>query len=249
MVHSGRSSTTKLEDQATGMTHILLEKLRNLLDSIPSFEGRGSYSPEQFSWLGRANAAMHEWSEIQSIPFKSAVHGLLHNIDRQGNYGAAMAHLYDAISRLESSLPQQEGQAFGPGAVYDFFKALNELVASARNGVLIADPYLDAEVFDGYLSALRPGTSARLITTKYVDAVRVAATKYQTQFGSPVELRRSTEIHDRVIFVDNDQCWVLGASIKDAAQKKPTYLAPLSLDVAVEKRKQYEAIWVAGTPI
>ena len=229
--------------------HVLLERLRNLLESMPALEGRGTYTQEQFSWLGKASAAMHEWSEIQSIPFKVAVNSLIHNTDRQGNYGVAVASLHDAISRIEAALPQPSGQAFGPGAAYDFFRTLNNLIASAATDLLIADPYLDAEVFDGYLHALKTGVKVRLLGTKYVDSVRVAAAKYQAQFGPCVEMRKSTAIHDRVIFVDDDQCWVLGASIKDAALKKPTYLAPVSLDVAIEKRKMYENIWTSGISI
>ena len=228
---------------------VLLEKLRGLLESMPALEGRGNYTQEQFAWLGKASAAMHEWSDIQSIPFKVAVNSLIHNTDRQGNYGVAVASLHDAISRIEASLPQPNGQAFGPGAAYDFFKSLNDLIASATANLLIADPYLDAEVFDGYLQALKAGVKVRLLGTKYGENVRVAAAKYQAQFGSCVEMRKTMAIHDRVIFVDDDQCWVLGASIKDAALKKPTYLAPVSLDVAVEKRKMYENIWASGTPI
>lgn len=152
------------------------------------------------------------------------------------------------IARLEQSSPQNGGQAFGPGAVYDFFRALNDLVASATTQILIVDPYLDADVFHSYLQSLKPGVSVRLLATKHIDNVRVAAEKYRAQFCAKVELRRSTGIHDRVIFVDDDQCWVLGASIKDAA-KKPTYLAPISADVAIGKREHYEAIWAASTPI
>lgn len=229
--------------------HVLIEKLRNLLQSMPPLEGRGDYTQEQYTWLGKANAVMHEWSEIESTPFKFAVDYLISNVNRRSNYGTVVTAIHDVIARLENSLPQNGGQAFGPGAAYDFFKALNDLVASANGQVLIVDPYLDAEIFDGYLQALKPGVSVRLLTTKYVDNVRVAAEKYSAQFGHAVKLRRSTDIHDRVIFVDNDQCWVLGASIKDAALKKPTYLAPVSMDVAVKKRKHYEAIWAAGTEI
>jgi hypothetical protein len=108
---------------------------------------------------------------------------------------------------------------------------------------------LDAEVFDGYLSGLKPSIAIRLLTNKYIDNVRVAAEKYRKQFGSSVEVRSSNDIHDRVIFVDDDQCWVLGTSIKDAALKKPTYLAPISVDVAIQKRAHYEAIWGASKPI
>jgi len=229
--------------------HVLLEKFRSLLQSMPPLEGRGHYTQEQFTWLGKANAVMHEWDEMQSIPFKAAVNGLIHNIDRPGNYGVVVAFIHDVIARVEHLLPQNGGQAFGPGAAYDFFRALNDLVASATTQILIVDPYLDAEVFQGYLQSLKHSVSVRLLATKYIDNVRVAAEKYRAQFCTNVELRRSTDIHDRVIFVDDDQCWVLGASIKDAALKKPTYLAPVAADVAVEKRKQYEAIWTASTPI
>ena len=51
------------------------------------------------------------------------------------------------------------------------------------------------------------------------------------------------------MFVDGAQCWVLGASTKDAATKKPTYLAPLSADVAAQTIQIYEVIWNAATAI
>jgi hypothetical protein len=226
--------------------HILLEQLRNLLQSIPPLEGRGDYTQEQYAWLGKANALMNEWNEIQSIPFKAAVNNLIHNTNRRAQYGIIMTSIHDVISRLETALPQSSGQAFGPGAAYDFFKALNDLVASATSQIFIVDPYLDAEVFDGYLHALKPGVAIRLLTSRYVDHVRIAAEKYRTQFGSNVEVRKSTDIHDRVIFVDDNQCWVLGASIKDAALKKPTYLAPIPADVIAHKRKQYDDIWASS---
>jgi hypothetical protein len=229
--------------------HILLEQLRNLLQSIPPLEGRGDYTQEQYTWLGKANALMNEWNEIQSIPFKAAVNSLIRNTDRRANFGIIVTSIHDVIARIENALPQSSGQAFGPGAAYDFFRALNDLVASANSQVFIVDPYLDAEIFDGYLNGLKRGIAIRLLTHKYVDNVRVAAEKYRAQFGSNVEVRKSNDIHDRVIFVDDDQCWVVGASIKDAALKKPTYLAPISADVVAQKRSQYEVIWAASAPI
>ena len=229
--------------------HVLLEQLRNLLASMPPLEGRGNYTAEQFTWLGRAKALISDWDEFKSIPFNVAVDSLIRNINRHAQYGIILTFIHDVIARLENSLPGNSGQAFGPGAAYDFFVALNDLVASASTQIIIVDPYLDAEVFDGYLQGLSRGVTVRLLTTKYIDNVRVALDKYRAQYGSNIEARISTDLHDRVIFVDAGQCWVLGASIKDAAQKKPTYLAPLSVDVAAQKRAVYEAIWTAGVSI
>lgn len=229
--------------------HVLLEQLRNLLASMPPLEGRGNYTQEQFIWLGQAKALITDWNEIKSIPFNVAVDSLIRNINRHAQYGIVVTFIHDVIARLENSLPENNGQAFGPGAAYDFFVALNDLVASAKTQIFIVDPYLDTTVFDGYLHGLGRGVAVRLLTTKYINNVRVALDKHRAQFASNIEARSSNDLHDRIIFIDAGQCWVLGASIKDAALKKPTYLAPLPTDVAEQKLALYEATWAAGVPI
>lgn len=221
----------------------------SLLAALPPLEGRGHYTHEQFTWLGEAKAVMHDWDESESTLFNKAVEQLIRNNDRGANYGIVISSVHSAIERIENSLPKNQGQAFDSGAGYDFFVALNNLVASANTQIIIVDPYLDAQVFEGYLHALKPGVSVRLIASNYVNNVRVAAEKFRAQNGTAIELRHSGGLHDRVIFVDDNQCWVLGSSIKDAALKKPTYLVPLSFDVIAEKRRIYEAIWASGTSI
>lgn len=229
--------------------HILLEKLRALLQSMPPLEGRGAYGQEQFAWLGKASALISNWDRAEEIPFSNACNFMAGNMNRQANYGSILTTINKAITSIEESLPRTAEQVFGPGASYDFFKALNELVSSAERTLFLVDPYMDAEVFDGYLSALAPGKSVRLLVNKYIDNVKVAAEKFRAQHASVIEVRKSTQIHDRLVFVDDAQCWVLGSSIKDAAEKKPTYLAPLANDVVADKLRYYEDIWVASTPI
>jgi hypothetical protein len=56
------------------------------------------------------------------------------------------------------------------------------------------------------------------------------------------EVRHSKEIHDRIIVVDGEDCWLIGASIKDGG-KKPTYLIPLSTIVAPRKLEIYGDMW------
>ena len=148
-----------------------------------------------------------------------------------------------------SNVPPGADKIFGPGAVYDFFKALNEVVSSARASLLIVDPYMDDQIFDAYLSNAKAGVAVRLLVGKYAANVKAAAAKFAAQHGIAVEVRSSKAIHDRLVFVDGDACWVLGQSIKDAAVAKPTYLAPLSPDVGAPKLAQYEQIWQQGNAI
>lgn len=229
--------------------HILLEKFRSLLNTAPPLEGRGSYGQEQFAWLGRASALIATWNRSETISFNVALNGMTGNINRVANHGIVFTTIHQAIAQLEDQLPCSAGQAFGPGAAYDFFKALRELVLSAEKSIFLVDPFMDAETFDGYLSALGSGTEVRLLLERYADDARVAADKFSTQQKCRVEIRKSKTIHDRIIFVDGEQCWVFGSSIKDAAAKKPTYLAPLSADVAAQKKKIYNDIWNAATDI
>ena len=229
--------------------HVLLNALRHLLLEEPPLEGRGRYEATQHEWLGRASHLLQEWNQYQAIGFKIAARSMAGNLNRQMNYGTVLTTIHEAIASLESTLPVDAGQVFGPGAVYDFFRALNELVASATNSVFIVDPYMDSVIFDGYLSNLDSPITARLLVSRHTESVRVAATAFRNQRGVDVSVRRSPTIHDRVIFIDSAQCWVLGASIKDAATKKPTYLAPISADIVQEKIRIYEELWNTAAEI
>lgn len=228
---------------------VLLEKLRVLIASAPPLAGRGSYGQEQFTWLGKAAALISSWNQTEAASFGVAATSLAGNLNREMNVGAIFTTIHKAIATLENSLPQPGGQAFGPGAAYDFFRALRGLVASTDKSLVVVDPYMDAETFDGYLSALPAGRAVRLLISKFADDVRVAATKFTAQRGGSLEVRKSSDIHDRVLLVDGSQCWVLGASIKDAALKRPTYLAPLAPDIAAQKVTIYEGVWNAARPI
>ncbi len=228
---------------------ILLEKFRVLLAIAPPLEGRGPYGQEQFAWLGRASAIVATWDRSEVIFFRVAVDGMTGNFNRVANHGVVFTTMHKAIASLEDQLPRPSGQAFGPGAAYDFFRALRELVLSAEKRVFLIDPYMDAETFDGYLSAVVPGRDVRVLCARYAEDVRVAAEKFSLQQQCKIEARKSNAIHDRVVFVDDSQCWVMGASIKDAAAKRTTYLAPLPADVAAQKLRIYEDIWSAATAI
>jgi len=132
---------------------------------------------------------------------------------------------------------------FGPGAVYDFFKAFRELLASANQTILIVDPYLDEQIFDAYIGSVAQNVAVRRLAGNRATSLRPALAKFIDQSRMSIEVRVSDAIHDRVLFLDNRSCWVLGQSIKDAAKTKPTYLIPLDHDTAKLKKAVYQGIW------
>lgn len=111
------------------------------------------------------------------------------------------------------------------------------------------DPYLDLTVFDHYLTSRQNDVSVRLLSNKTADTLVAATKKYNSQHGAVLELRKSKLLHDRVIFIDNYVCWLLGQSVKDAAIAKPTYLVQASPDIVLEKLDNYQTIWQQATKL
>lgn len=229
---------------------LLLTQLKGHLARAPSFSDYSATSAAHHEWLGRAHALVHRWSTTEAISFKVHADGLASlPVLRDGNLATIFGSLHRAVSDLELRLPATPPQAFGPGAQYDFFKALNAVVASAQRSLWVIDPYLDDSVFDAYLSGIQPMVGVRLLVEAYSAKVAPAVQKYVAQHGLKIEARRSQAFHDRVVFVDSVDCWVLGMSIRKAAESKPTYLAPLSPDIAALKLAHYEQVWSGATAI
>lgn len=230
-------------------SHILLSRVKSLLTAAPSFATYSPSSPEHLIWLAQAHALVNQWNPMEAISVKTAADFLPNQLMRDINLAKIFGALHRAIADMELNLPVEAGQAFGPGAVYDFFKALNSLVASASSSILIADPFIDDTVFDAYLSSAPKGIDIRLLARKTSANLKQAIEKLGAQHGVAIEARASHAFHDRVVFVDGTDGWVIGQSIKDAAKSMPTYLAPLSPDVAAGKFADYEDIWSKATPI
>ena len=129
---------------------------------------------------------------------------------------------------------------YDAGDEYAFYKDLKDILAGAHRDIFIVDNYLNTEFFDLYVAPIRAGVSLRILTDQVRGNLESVAKKYATSLS--VELRSSSHVHDRLIFVDQ-RYWTVGQSIKDAAKKKPTYMVELSAALVPAVRKIYEDLW------
>ena len=222
----------------------LLVELRALAEHVPDFDAFTPTSRTHHEWLGKVHALVEQWNQFEAASVRAQM-PYIPTMMRDMGVSNIIGILHRAIADLELRMPTGVDQVFGPGAVYDFFKALRELLASARQSILIVDPYLDEQIFDAYLSSVSPQVTVRLLCGKSA-ALRPAISKFTLQTTIKVEVRVSEAIHDRVLFIDGRSCWVLGQSIKNAAKSKPTYLAPLDTPTTDLKISQYERIWASA---
>lgn len=222
---------------------ILLAHIRALIERMPDFEQYVITSREHLIWLGQAHALISRWNSGEAISFKVLWDSFTMSPSNQSYFGQIIGILYRAIADLELKVSSSIENSFEGGNVYDFFRALNKVIESAEKSLLIIDPYLDPSIFDYYLNSRKNNVTVKLLADKYANDLSVIAQKYNEQFGDILEIRKSKLIHDRVIFIDNNICWIIGQSIKDAAKAKPTYLVSLSPDIVRAKLATYENIW------
>jgi hypothetical protein len=180
---------------------ILLAQLRALIERAPNLETYSSSSREHQVWLGQAHALVARWNTLEAIGLKSASDFLSMQATRPSNIATIFGTLYRAIADLELQVPADTQINFGAGDVYDFFKALNKVIASAEKSIFIVDPYLDHTVFDHYLNSRQTDVYVRLLLNNKAENIIPAAEKYIAQFGDVLEIRKSKVLHDRVIFM------------------------------------------------
>lgn len=232
---------------------LMLLKLVDLMENRPDFSGTGIIAADspQRKWLATAGALLKRLDSIfLGTKFDTSM-GMM------GQYRAhavnqIQGYLADAIesTKLELELDGSDeiGTAYAPGDVYSYFADLKKIVAGATTEVFVIDPYFDGAAFDAYFSDTTKGIAIRVLAERYAKDIPAYARKHAAQYGTAIEVRRSDELHDRLVFIDGADCWLTGGSIKDAG-KKAAYLIPAAPAIAEAKKKIYGETWGRAKPL
>lgn len=125
---------------------------------------------------------------------------------------------YDLVA-LAGPIPSGTDQVYLPArSQHDAYVELRKIVQIAKHDMLIVDPYVD-ETLWALLTNLDPTVKIRILTQQMKKDFRLEARKFSAQHGNAIEIRTTSNYHDRFILEDNKRCWHIGASIKDAGNK------------------------------
>jgi hypothetical protein len=91
------------------------------------------------------------------------------------------------------------------------------IMSQARSEILVIDPYVDENLLDMFVS-LDASVTIRVLTEHLNGNFKAAFRKLQQQRGG-IEVRCSSQFHDRFIVVDGRSCHQLGGSINHAGAK------------------------------
>ncbi|MGC5776645.1 hypothetical protein [Paenibacillus pabuli] len=131
---------------------------------------------------------------------------------------------------------------FEKGRQFDAYNTIKAILMGARSEILIVDNYIDSSLFL-VLGEVAESVAIKVLTSKLHGDTPVAIEKYKAQRGN-FEWCQVKDFHDRYIFVDNE-CYLLGASIKDFANRATTLSAindkqviKIIKDYAIDKLKE-----------
>lgn len=228
---------------------MLLLKLSHAMNNRPDFGTSFDNNPDGpvQKWISQVKALVDRVGVSKSVEFRATLQTSAQYWQPATRSIQIIAN--DAIEelKLELELYQDEniGRIYEANESHRFKTDVLNIVCNASNEVFVVDPYLDSEIF-ALLFENSGSFSIRALCSQYFASASAYAKSFASQHARAAEVRKSKLLHDRLIFVDDD-CWLVGASLKDGGTK-PTYLMPLPPELCAEKMRIYNDIWVQSHP-
>lgn len=226
----------------------LLAEVEDILRTAPAASKLHESEPNTLAWLGRAASAIRRWNRIKAVTFDNEVRQL--HAGRAVNPAPAVAGIFTTLHEARHDLRMSSvgplAVAVQQGAVFDYFDEVRKVIASAAVELFFVDPYVDADFASRYLTQVPVAVHVRLLGKRGMPGFLPAAELLRQQSGLSVEVRTSTSLHDRYIFVDGRAGFHSGASFKDDARNAPTTFTEVT-DALAAIVATYEDLWSSGT--
>lgn len=130
---------------------------------------------------------------------------------------------------------------FAAGETHSFDKYVRQLLLSATSYVRIVDSYVDERVFDNLLDQVPKAARIRLLYGKSHNVFDQRALRFGREF-TKFMMKQKNGLHDRFIIVDS-AAYILGPSLKDAADKSPATLVKLGVKDSERLIKFFDNLW------
>ncbi len=128
--------------------------------------------------------------------------------------------LDERVSNIENNYKPQEfktTQIFFDGQLYDAYTLIQSLFEAADNEIIIIDNYIDRTILDR-LVVKKNNVQIIIYTSLKSRLLGRDITTFNSQYGG-LDVRYTTNVHDRYIIIDQNKIYHLGHSIKDLGKK------------------------------
>ena len=128
--------------------------------------------------------------------------------------------LDERVSNIENNYKPQEfknSQLFFDGQLYDAYTLIQSIFESANNEIIIIDNYVDRTIIDRLVVKNR-NVQVIIYTSVNSRLLGRDINTFNSQYGG-LDVRYTTNVHDRYIIIDENKIYHLGHSIKDLGKK------------------------------
>ena len=128
--------------------------------------------------------------------------------------------LDERVSNIEKEYKPKEfknTQLFFDGEFYDAYTLIQSLFESATKEIIIIDNYVDRTILDR-LVVKKSGVQILIYTSINSRLLSRDIDAFNNQYGG-LDVRYTTNVHDRYIIIDQNKLYHLGHSIKDLGKK------------------------------
>jgi len=125
---------------------------------------------------------------------------------------------------------------------YSFDKFLRKKLSEAKTSVLIVDPYFAEELFDRILGNIDKKNLIKIIHSNKNSSVKDNAKRFSCEYKK-FQHKINTNIHDRFLIIDDNNGFILGPSIKDAADKSPALIVALDQTETHFLKAFFDDLW------
>ncbi|MHB1936855.1 MAG: hypothetical protein ACYCOR_09735 [Acidobacteriaceae bacterium] len=225
-------------------TEQLLAEVEDLIRSTPSRSTIRHDTQENLAWLGRLSAVVENWDKSKILRLNDALTQLGSTMAQTAIQGhrTIFVLLHQAQNDLRLRTTGPTSTALGQGMVFAYFDELRKLIELAKQDILFVDPYLEADFVSRYLRYVSPGVTIRLLSEKKLQSLLPAVNAFAQETSAAVEVRSTTSIHDRYVFIDKSGCYQSGASFKDGAKSAATTITQI-VDAFSAMSQTYESLW------
>ena len=128
--------------------------------------------------------------------------------------------LDERVSNIENNYKPQEfknSQLFFDGQLYDAYTLIQSIFESANNEIIIIDNYVDRTILDRLVVKNR-NVQVIIYTSINSRLLGRDINTFNSQYYG-LDVRYTTNVHDRYIIIDQNKIYHLGHSIKDLGKK------------------------------
>ena len=137
--------------------------------------------------------------------------------NRQLEFENETNHKFEQVFKLIEKLDLPKTALFYNGEWFDAFDFIVGIIRKATKSIILVDPYCDNKALS-FLKYKSEGVEVLICNTSKSKLENEELSRFESQYGV-IKVRTLTNLHDRFLIIDEEECYDLGASLNYAGKK------------------------------